>query len=355
MIRKSILFFLLAIMLVACNAGATPAPTVDANAINTAAFSTAMAQISGQQTQTALAMPTNTPPPTNTVASLVTAALPTAGPASAASPTGNAAGALPTVSFNVTPNTTPLAGFTPVVGSPVAAGPTTSLGDACNNSSFVSDVTIPDGTVLPPGRNFDKVWAVQNTGTCTWDSTYSLVFKSGDLLDGLISYPIPGSVIPGETGDISIYLKAPPTTGTFTGYWHIVTPWNAPFGVGPLSSPFYVKIVATDAKKIKYGITSVTYEIVRNPEEGCPVNVRYTVYATITTNGPLELEYYWDQSDGNESGRKPMVFTEAGSNTISREWMVGRGDSPRPRWMQIIVTGPTLQYYDKAIWPNNCP
>src|SRR5574339_484591 len=78
MIRKSILFFLLAIMLVACNAGATPAPTVDANAINTAAFSTAMAQISGQQTQTALAMPTNTPPPTNTAASLVTAALPTA-------------------------------------------------------------------------------------------------------------------------------------------------------------------------------------------------------------------------------------------------------------------------------------
>jgi len=162
-------------------------------------------------------------------------------------------------------------------------------------------------------------------------------------------------VAPGETGDISIYLKAPPTAGTFTGYWHILTPWNASFGVGPLSSPFYVKIVATDAKKLKYEITSVTYEIVRNPKEGCPVNVRYTIYATITTNGPIDLEYYWDQSDGNESGRKPMVFKEAGSQTVSREWMVGRGDSPRPRWMQIIVTEPTLQYYDKAVWPNNCP
>jgi hypothetical protein len=225
----------------------------------------------------------------------------------------------------------------------------------CTVSAELVGETPPDSVLLKTGEFFWKTWTLKNTGTCTWDSAYSLVYKSGDLLDGLISYPIPGSVIPGETGDISIYLKAPPTTGTFTGYWQILTPWSAPFGVGPLSSPFYVKIVTTDAKKIKYGITSVTYEIVRNPPEGCPVNVRYTVYATITTNGPLELEYYWDQSDGNESGRKPMVFTEAGSHTISREWMVGRGDSPRPRWMQIIVTGPSLQYYDKAIWPNNCP
>ena len=225
----------------------------------------------------------------------------------------------------------------------------------CTVSAELVGETPPDSVLLKTDEFFWKTWTLENTGTCTWDSTYSLIYKSGDLLDGLTSYPFPGSVAPGETGDISIYLKAPPTTGTFTGYWHILTPWNASFGVGPLSSPFYVKIVATDAKKLKYGITSVTYEIDRNPPEGCPANVRYTVYATITTNGPLELEYYWDQSDGNESGRKPMVFIEAGSKTISREWMVGRGDSPRPRWMQIIVTGPSLQYYDKAVWPNNCP
>jgi D-alanyl-D-alanine carboxypeptidase len=78
------LFILLtaALTLAACNVGATPAPTIDVNAINTAAFETAVAQIVVQQTQTALAAPSNTPPPSNTPLSLATAALPTAGGAS---------------------------------------------------------------------------------------------------------------------------------------------------------------------------------------------------------------------------------------------------------------------------------
>src|SRR6185436_2910832 len=118
--------------------------------------------------------------------------------------------------------------------------------------------------------------------------------------------------------------------------------------------PFYVKVEVSDARRPAYGVTSVTYQIVRTPETGCPVNVVYTVYATITTNGPYEMQYYWEQKDGNESAQKSLKFTEAGSITVSREWMVGRGDSPTPRWMQIVVTGPVLHYYDKATWPNDC-
>jgi hypothetical protein len=232
----------------------------------------------------------------------------------------------------------------PILGAP-----------GCTVAARLAGETPPDETLLKPGQYFWKTWTLENTGTCTWDATYKLIYNSGDLMDGLTSYPLPGLVAPGETGEISIYLKTPATEGTFTGYWSIQTPWNASFGVGPTSNPFYVKVVVSDDKKLKYEITSVTYKIVRNPEEGCPVNVRYTVNATITTNGPYVLEYYWEQSDGNESARKPMIFTEAGSITVSREWMVGRGDSPNRRWMQIVVTDPILHYYDKAIWPNNCP
>jgi len=79
------------------------------------------------------------------------------------------------------------------------------------------------------------------------------------------------------------------------------------------------------------------------------------VKATITTNGPYEFDYYWDQSDGNETGVKTLTFTEAGSKTLSREWMVGKGDSPNPRWMQIIVTSPHPQKYDRFVFQNNCP
>jgi hypothetical protein len=79
--RRTLLIVLTATLtLAACNVGATPAPTVDVNAINTAAVATAMGQISAQLTMTALAAPTNTPPPTVSPLPLVTSALPTTSP-----------------------------------------------------------------------------------------------------------------------------------------------------------------------------------------------------------------------------------------------------------------------------------
>lgn len=231
MIKKLTIFslFVTTLILAACNAGATAAPTVDVNAINTAAYNTAMAQISAQQTMTVLAAPTNTALPTNTAASLSTAALPTTG---AASPTGNAGGALPTLSFNVTPNTTPLAGFTPVSSSPVASGPTASLGDSCNNNVFVADVTVPDGTVMKPGEDFLKVWRVQNTGSCKWDEGYKLVYVGGDgKLDAFTKKLDSGDFIDaGATGDVGINLTAPLTEGKYQESFRMQADNGAFFG-----------------------------------------------------------------------------------------------------------------------------
>jgi len=40
-----------------------------------------------------------------------------------------------------------------------------------NASALVSDnITVPDGTVMPAGQTFNKVWRVLNTGTCPWDT-----------------------------------------------------------------------------------------------------------------------------------------------------------------------------------------
>ena len=174
-------------------------------------------------------------------------------------------------------------------------------------------------------------------------------------MGGLTSYPLPVEVAPNEQKDITIYLQAPATDGTFTGYWRIQTPWESNFGVGPSDEPFYVEVAVSSATKVKYGVASVTYELVRNPPTGCPTNVRYETYATISANGPMQLHYFWSQSDGNESGTKRYDFTEAGSITVSREWMIGKGDSPSPRWIQIIVTSPTYQEFDKVEILNNCP
>lgn len=224
----------------------------------------------------------------------------------------------------------------------------------CAKATLVSE-NPPDGVILTPGQYYWKTWTIMNTGTCTWNASYSLVFWSGDLMGGLTSYPLDDEVSPNEQKEISIYLKAPDTVGTFTGYWRLQSPWNSNFGVGSSDEPFYVQVVVSNEEEPEFGITSVVYEVVREPATGCPTNVVYTVHATISTSGPLEIDYFWNQSDGNESGSKPLEFTEAGFKTLSREWMIGKGDSPNPRWIEFIVTEPFYQEYGKATILNNCP
>lgn len=197
-----------ALVLTACNVGATPAPTVDVNAINTAAVETAMGQLSAQFTQTALAAPSATTIATNTALALPSFELPTT------------SGAPPTVSFN----STPLPGFSPLA-SPVPAGATASLGDSCNNSVFEGDLTIPDGTVLEPGVNFQKVWKIRNTGTCTWDEGYTLVYIAGSEPD-LDPYNFQfrdadDFVASGEAIDIAINLTTPCQPGSYEGHWRM--------------------------------------------------------------------------------------------------------------------------------------
>ena len=245
--------------------------------------------------------------------------------------------------------------LTPAVTPTAAATLVSAPSDPnCVKATLVSE-NPPDGVILKPGEYFWKTWTLQNTGTCTWTSAYKLIYWSGDLMGGLTSYPLPVEVAPNEQKDITIYLQAPATDGTFTGYWRIQTPWESNFGVGPTDQPFYVKVAVSSATKVKYGVASVTYELVRNPPTGCPTNVRYEIFATISANGPMQLHYFWNQSDGNESGTKRNDFTEAGSITVSREWVIGKGDSPNPRWIQIIVTSPSYQEFEKLEILNNCP
>jgi hypothetical protein len=220
-------------LITACSGGAAAEPTVDVGAINTAAVETAMGQLSAQFTQTAQAAPTATTLPTNTAISLPTFGVPGAATGSPVA----ASSALPTFSFNSTPVPagTPLPGFTalPTAGG-ASTGPTASLGDACNNSQFISDVTIPDGTVLEPGKNFQKTWQVKNSGSCTWDEGYALVYIGGSNpnLDPY-NFEFKNStdfVAGGATADLSLTLTTPCTPGEYQGTWRMRNDQGAYFG-----------------------------------------------------------------------------------------------------------------------------
>ncbi len=249
------------------------------------------------------------------------------------------------------PTLTPAAVDTPTEGPTLTSAPSDP---DCIHAMFVSEYP-PDRTVFKPNEEFTKTWTIRNEGTCTWDYSYRLIFWSGDTMGAATYYNLPEVVPPGDDISISIQLTAPAEEGFYTNYWRLQTPWNAVFGVGQYSQAFYATIQVDKRPPQEAGILSVTYDIVRDPPTGCPANVLYTVYATITTNGAYDFNYFWQQKDGNESGEKNMVFDAAGSKTISRSWSVGRGDSPNDRWMQIIVTWPERIEFDKAVFENTCP
>src|SRR5512143_27998 len=80
---------------------------------------------------------------------------------------------------------TPTNGATRVIpntGATAPAGGITAQG--CDNMTYVSDVTIPDGTMTIPGEQFVKTWAVENTGSCPWTTDYQLAFVNGDSMNG---------------------------------------------------------------------------------------------------------------------------------------------------------------------------
>lgn len=88
---------------------------------------------------------------------------------------------------------------------------------------FVEDLTIPDGTAVLAGSNFTKTWRVMNTGGLPWTEDYKLVFKGRNSFGGPMSVPLP-HLMPGETGAVSVDLKAPMYCGDCMGVWTMQGP-----------------------------------------------------------------------------------------------------------------------------------
>jgi hypothetical protein len=191
------------LMLNACGSTSSDAtPTLSVDAVYTAAYQTFSAQATAQF---ALTPPTDTPPPT--------------------------------LSSTLPP---------PVASS----GPSLGLSgqSACDNSTFLSDVTIPDGTVIAPGAKFVKTWLLQNNGACTWSTSYKLSFNSGDQMGGIDVF-VGSPVQAGQQVAISVNLLAPTAAGAYKGIWRMQNDKGQAFGDFP-----YVEISVGAAS----GVTGTT-------------------------------------------------------------------------------------------------
>lgn len=200
------------VILSACNMpGRQVTPQQDANAIYTAAAETVQAQLTQVQ---------QPPPATSPVSQ--TAAATSAAPTSA--------------------QITQITFATPTSIS-TATTPAQPTAVPCDLVKFIQDVTIADNTKMEPGAVFNKTWRLQNAGSCTWTSTYGLVYDGDNVLNAPAFTPFTtGTVPPNGTVDITVSLTAPNTVGVHRQNFKLVNASGSKFGLGDGTKPFWAQI-----------------------------------------------------------------------------------------------------------------
>ncbi len=214
--RIAIALTLLALLISACGASETATPTEEIT-------------VDAVYTQVALTLSAQPPAATATLAPTL-ASIPTIA-------------ILPT-SLN---SATPFSGTTYSISS-------SSSAVGCDNSAYLSDVTIPDGTVLTPGATFTKTWSLQNTGSCEWTTSYSMVFYSGNAMSG-VTTSLSAAVSVGSSGSVSVEMTSPTTAGSYTGYWRLQNASGTSFG-----ESVYVQIVVSGSTSTPTSTPTVTSE-----------------------------------------------------------------------------------------------
>jgi hypothetical protein len=272
--------------------------------------------------------------------------------------------ATPTETPTVTVTPTPVSTNTPT-STPASANVQASL--PCYRAVFIGDVTIPDGTTFNPGDAFTKTWQLQNGGTCTWTTSFRLIFDQGNSMSGPGAVNLPANVIPGQTVNVSVNLVAPGTNGSYTGYWKLQTDQGTTFGIDPgANSDIWVSInvnssvpTLTPTAETSFEVTSVMMSVdTKSATVDCRPGHRFDFTADITTNGAGTVTYYWERSDGSTTSEDSIDFSAAGTQSVSMSWDPGRSGivSPDPfhGWVRIYIDNPNHQYFSKRDFTLTC-
>ena len=164
-----------------------------------------------------------------------------------------------------------------------------------------------DPAVIQPGQAFNQVWRVKNTGTCTWNTDYKVMYGSGNVPQASMGgkpTPIQGEVAPGQTYDISVRLVAPAKSGLYYGFWQLHNASGQGFGE---RLPFNVQVPA---------VATVTPVPTQTPAPG----ITFTVDRTQIKQGEC-VTFSWRVQNVRE-----VYFYQEGEDP-KKHGVVGEGSS----------------------------
>lgn len=113
----------------------------------------------------------------------------------------------------------------------------TTIQNCSDQLTFLSDLTIPDNTVVAPSSTIDKRWEVKNSGTCNWDNRYRLRRTAGQEMNSLLEQ----ALYPARSGSqavIQVIFTAPSKAGTYLSSFQAFNPEGKAFG-----DPVFIEIV----------------------------------------------------------------------------------------------------------------
>lgn len=100
-----------------------------------------------------------------------------------------------------------------------------------NNSRFVDDHSIPDGTPIEEGKPFLKQWVIRNSGDLPWTDGYRLVLVGGDVgMTTAVSFTVPHAQ-PKEEVVLAVPMVSPTARNDpYISSWRLHDDKNQPFG-----------------------------------------------------------------------------------------------------------------------------
>ncbi|HXF61865.1 MAG TPA: NBR1-Ig-like domain-containing protein [Caldilineaceae bacterium] len=114
---------------------------------------------------------------------------------------------------------------------PAAAFPGPATAQGCTDEAeLVSQELDPASGSLAPEATFTVEWTLRNTGECTWNRDYRLLFVSGERMGSARTARLRTQVAPGATLTLTLDLTAPAEPGEYRGLWRLRGPDGQNFG-----------------------------------------------------------------------------------------------------------------------------
>lgn len=249
----------------------------------------------------------------------------------------------------ITPTDTPPPALTDAPASTAIPVTDTPVPTVCTfDAGYVADVTIPDDTPFLPNTAFIKIWRIQNTGSCDWQTGTKLVYFSGDQMGGPSSVDVPPTAV-GSSVDIQVNFTSPGSPGTYRSNWQAQRPDGTKFG-----QEFYVQIVVPNPTATPTNTPLPTALPTNTPEPTAKPVGDWPVYK-FGDEGPevvaiqylLRAEGYALTADGNFGPQtQSAVKNFQGTKGLAADGIVGSNT-----W-QALVQGHTVKKGSSgdAVW-----